>query len=586
MVSRRWFSPLFASAALVVLACGCSAVLGLGDLRDRDDRSDGSTSGETGPDADVNPDAVGASRASKVDLLFVVDNSASMTDKAEALGRSLDAFLRALGGAVSDVHVGVISTSLGSMGGDVCGAGAGDAARLSTKMLGAPEGTFPGLKDGVLAYDGTVPSLNELVGASIALIKGVGQGGCGLEAQLESAYRFLVQPDPWSTIRVANLVATLDGTDKEVLRQRKAFLRSDSLVLVILLTDEDDSAVDPRSLGGAGWAYANNAFPGSAVFRPDGKSTTAPRAASACASNPGSPECRSCACAVGDAACVAAVKADADCQINGGYYGPTEDSLNVRFFDMKRRFGVDPQFPIARYVDGFTKSRVPDRDGEHAMVDGRPGPYVGAPSCGNPLFAGTLPDPDADDLCALPAGTRGKELVVFAVLGGVPPLLASGPSPDWTSILGQNPDAYDRAGIDPHMIPSIAPRAALNSDHPPSATRGDNGTDPVHGREWDTSGDDLQFACTFELPKMRSCANADPSCDCSASSTKNPPLCGPDVSGEQVRAKGYPSHRELRVAKGLGARGIVGSVCPSPGSSDYGATMDRLLRAVQTKLKR
>src|SRR5690606_13821868 len=244
---------------------------------------------------------------------------------------------------------------------------------------------------------------------------------------------------------------------------------------------------------------------------------------------------------------------------------------------MKERFGVDPQFPISRYVDGFTRSKVPDRAGEYP-----PGAtaYVGEASCTNPLFAASLPASSAEELCDLPRGPRSRELVMFAVLGGVPGRLVDN-GPDWRAILGADPDNYDYAGQDFHMLPSIAPRPTLP---PPSATRGDNGTDPDHGREWDTRGDDLQYACTFELPTPRSCTAVDASCDC-ALVEKNPPLCGTQP-GEQLSAKAYPTLRPLRVAKGLGDRAVVRSICPGDPKAGYAPAMDAFASRVAPKLAR
>ena len=51
----------------------------------------------------------------------------------------------------------------------------------------------------VLVREVTAARVKEFFGE---LVKGVGQDGCGLEAQLESVYRFLVQPDPWTEIAV------------------------------------------------------------------------------------------------------------------------------------------------------------------------------------------------------------------------------------------------------------------------------------------------------------------------------------------------------------------------------------------------
>lgn len=578
-MSRRVFLSrrVLALVAAIAPGLGCGAVLGLDDLKDRNTQtSDGGTT-DAGADVDgrpsvpVNPDAVGASTATKVDLLLVVDDSAAMADKQQLLADALPAFLNRLADATEDIHVGVIGTSLGGMGGDVCSNLGAQNGRARLRTTGLATKAF-------VAFETPSQRATNITDV-VDVVLGMGEKGCGLEAQLESAYRFLVQPDPWDLVKVASGRAEYDGIDAVVLTQRRAFLRPDSLVVVLLLTDEDDSTVDPRSLGGTGWAFVANQYPGSTTTRADGVTTTAPRPTTACASTPGSPDCRSCAfgatCDVADPAC-AKVKRDPSCQGPYGiYYGPREDLLNARFHRMKQRYGVDPQFPIARYVDGFTKERVPNRDEEHVRTekDGKPflEEYGGAATCTNPLFAAALPG-STDDRCHLPRGPRGKELVMFGVLGGVPDKLVR--PLDWTKVLGAEPATFDTAGQDPHMNQSTLPRPGLP---PVSATRGDNGTDLTHGREWETSGNDLQYACTFALAASRVCTSADTSCDC-AEPLKVPPLCGPTV-GEQVAAKAYPSIRPLRVVKDLGARGLVGSVCAHD-VGGFAATM----RATMTTL--
>ncbi len=108
-----------------------------------------------------------------------------------------------------------------------------------------------------------------LVGDFQALVEGVQQHGCGLEAQLESWYHFLVQPDPWDTITLdsssppkAILGTNGTGVDATVLKMRHDFLRPDSLVAIIQLTDEEDSWSDPLWLGGYGWTARTQNFPG------------------------------------------------------------------------------------------------------------------------------------------------------------------------------------------------------------------------------------------------------------------------------------------------------------------------------------
>jgi hypothetical protein len=510
----------------------------------------------------------------KVDVLFVVDNSSSMGDKANMLASSIDGALRKIA-PLADLHVGVVTTSLGSMGGDVCPNTPGPfngQARLSTA---APGG-------GVVASAATNGFLSSAPGGDVdALVKdaqdlvnGVGQTGCGFEAQLESMYHFLSAPDPWSSIVLnANQQAEYKDVDNVLLAQRAAFLRPDSIVSVILLTDEDDSNVDPLSLDGQGWAFVANQFPGSQVFRSDGKTTTAPRGTSACAVDPGSPDCTSCGlaqtCNPSDAACQK-IKSDPNCLKNGGYYGPTEDQLNVRFFHMKERYGIDPQYPVERYIAGLSNAKVPAGKDEH----GDKGVYVGTPSCRNPLFALSLPKKPGDDLCNVPRGARPPEFVIFTLLGGVPNQLIAG-APDWTKIVGENPDKYDLGGTDPHMLQSILPRPTL-----PGPASSDT-SDPISGREWDTQGDDLQYACIFTLPTPRTCTPTDASCDCGG--TRKPPLCN---GTQQIKAKAYPTIRELRVAKALGERAIVGSVCATSPTTYYTPTLDALGAAVSAKLKK
>ena len=104
----------------------------------------------------------------------------------------------------------------------------------------------------------------------------------------------------------------------------------------------------------------------------------------------------------------------------------------------------------------------------------------------------------------------------------------------------------------------------------------------MHGREWDTGADDLQYACTFDLPVPRTCTGQDASCDCAG--PKNPPLCG-QALGAQTKGKSYPTPRELRVARALGDRGIVGSICPTNPTTGYAGTMTTLADRLAPRIK-
>lgn len=556
----------------------------------------------------------------KVDLLFVIDNSASMKDKQDILADAVPTLLRGLlepkcqdkdgktvGKAdphsnqglnygcpagsepefrpVTDMHIGIVSSSLGGFGGDVCtddGRNNDRGLLLNISEKGGPVAEaqpsnflswYPtndeNTNDKKRHPDPPTTPLNDLAVLESRfqdLVRGVGQNGCGFEAQLESFYRFLIQPDPWVKVGRNGDYATLgpdNEIDVDVLKQRADFLRPDSLVAVIELTDEDDSSPDPLSVRGQGFYFGSKNFIGSGVSRSD-SSTTAPRATSACKTDPGSKECTSCALASAE------VRAsDTECQKNGGYYGPTEDSLNVRFFHMKQRFGIDPQYPIQRYVDGLRNRKVPNRATEHEVVNGVISDYIlpSKPTCTNPLFAKSLPREAGEELCNLPLSTRDPNLIFFAVVGGVPnKLLHFDPNSvensaisdaDWEKILGRDPAKFDETGIDPHMKQSTRPREGV-----PAPSTGGNGDpkDPV-GRDWETNDEDLQYACTFDLPTPRPCTGADnESCDCDG--TKTPPLCDPSNAKTQVKAKAYPTIREFRVVRELKDQGIIASLCP------------------------
>ena len=566
-------------------------------------------------------------KVDKIDLLVMVDNSASMGDKQALLALALPELVTGLLARVQDVHVGVVSSSMGGAGAlDVCDGNAtigaqeaptltmfnrhnDDRAHLINRKK--PDAQMPppnGIEDPVtdalpknfLAWIPGGISQTQLIGDFSDLVTGAGEFGCGVEAQLESWYRFLVQPDPYDSLALdmsqSPAAVQFIGVDTTILQQRHDFLRPGSAVIVLVVTDEEDSWSDPMWLGGRAWLTR-------AQNNPYSMSAQIPGSTSICATKPTDPPCQWCA--------FKGTEADPNCLLpNKGVYGPKEDGLNVRYTDeMKRRYETNPQFPVTRYVDGLSSALVPDRIGEHYTADLKfSSTYLGRKMCRNPLFAGELPTDPNGELCKLKPGLRTSDLVFFAVIGGVPwQLLTENPqspntSPfkpslgdaEWTRILGKDPGSYVIDGIDPHMIESIAPRAGIACG-PGSPSN----CDPLHGREWDTLtskvGIDLQYACTFTLPMPKDCTKLPEGATCDCSMAATPPLCeaNPNDSGNltlQARGKAYPTIRELRVAKGVGDRGIVGSICPrtlDTSSTDFGyrPVVRQILERVRGVLK-
>jgi hypothetical protein len=201
-------------------------------------------------------------------------------------------------------------------------------------------------------------------------------------------------------------------------------------------------------------------------------------------------------------------------------------------------------------------------------------------------------------------GDRTPDLVFYAIIGGVPSELLTDAggnfklnlgSADWTKILGNDPDHYDFSGIDPHMIQSTAPRAQFPA--PPGAYS--LGGDPVNGREWNTltssAAIDLEYACTFDLPKSRVCASDSTSCDCvktAATAPDGPPLCQPTNDGSprstQIKGKAYPQSRYQLVAKALGTQAVVASICAkvvTGNTTDPAYGYNGAMQAIAARLK-
>jgi hypothetical protein len=602
------------------------------------------------------------SAVDKIDLVLAIDNSRSMADKQEILALAVPDLVRGLVNPrcidpsgvqapttpasstedcpaglerefepVKDIHIGIISSSLGGHGADACQVTNLDSAsnddkghllaRTDPGASGTPVETYQG--KGYLAWDPTQKLVGEvgvpdqgdgeadldvdttadlnntnLLKQLTDMVIGAGQIGCGYEAQLESWYRFLIDPEPYDKIAVQGGNAVPEGIDEVLKTQRIDFLRPDSLLAIIVLTDENDCSI--RESGQFFYAAQQN--------NPNQTKFHLPRPRTECATNPNDECCRSCGqnadgCPNDDANCKnpdGTVKALSE----------TEDAINLRCYEQKRRFGIDFLYPIDRYTQGLTDLNVPNRAGE--LVP-------------NPIFTDLNPDDDNSNI-------RDAGLVFFAGIVGVPWQdiarqnaagdpdllggldaegeavggfknadelgLPNGPEPTtWDIILG-DPTNYVPAK-DPHMIESIDPRTGSNpitgdTIAPPASP---NGTNTINGHEWTINNrGDLQYACIFDLlpGSERDCSVAGAlSCDCDVGNDN--PLCEPDPANNnertlQTRAKAYPGLRELQVIRSLGAQGIVGSVCPAqvtaPNQPDFGyrpaigAIIDRLKTAL------
>jgi hypothetical protein len=566
----------------------------------------------------------------KVDLLFVVDNSRSMTDKQELLAEAVPHLIQRLvtppcirrcsesegctvqqerdgiplGTSVTaagvctegepqltpvqDLHVAIVTSSLGSHGAsgakDACVLAAEDEhAHLLGKLRNLPD-TWA--DTGFLAWDAAgiktpagdrdVAGFNEKLAE---MVRSAGEQGCGYESTLEAWYRFLVDPEPPQSIMVKDGRAAPQGIDEIVLSQRAQFLRPDSLVGIVMLTDENDCSIVDQ---GYGYLVASAATP---MFR----------STSQCLINPNDRCCQSCGEAEARAGCPP-VPSDSECK-KGAMLdaGADADDLNLRCWAQKRRFGMDLLYPTSRYVDALTSKVVTSRSGEKV---------------GNPLFramdggeareeglvflAGIIGVPwqDVADDESL-SGAALRYLTAFELeqggrwalmLGepegepGDPPILPTDP------LMIETPD--ERIGTHPLINFPLAPSTSKN----PRAN-------PINGHEQVNVGNrDLQYACTFPLAKPRVCEPDDPrGCECPEQDLPaNRPLCQPPGGGDatttQYYASAYPGLRHLAVLRGLREQAIVASACPKvldETQPDYGynPAMDALVDRMREALK-
>jgi hypothetical protein len=474
---------------------------------------------------------------------------------------------------ITDIHAGVITSSLGSHSSEVLAAPRGlvvectdadsghpnDHAHLVTRGSTLPPGSL------FAAYGGAggTTNLDDFTNQVSSLVRGVGEDGCGFEAQLEAVYRFLIDPNPPVNYVLADSGSSSfvpGATDAEILNERKAFLRPDSLVIVVVLTDEDDCSIS--DIGNANVYLAIDPVT---------------------LENP----------------------------LIGTVNDPLGNQPNLRCFHQKQRFGADGMWPVQRYIDGFSKQQL---NGSNGPVD-------------NPLYV--------DATC--PAGSttctrvRDPRLVIFATLTGVPwqdvtRVGASG-RPDgslgvmnsselaaagrWDVMLG-NPDS-ELNPTDPFMIQARVPRVTgsqnpISGDAIASVDAAQNAT--INGHEWQPE-DDLEFACTFPLgpilangmdsvdctpDKLPDGTDGPAKCDCAASAptpTTKDPICQappgttPEYGVRQYFIAARPAVRQLQVAKALGAQSVVGSICagdPDPASPSFG---DRpFMRAILDRVPR
>jgi hypothetical protein len=175
-----------------------------------------------------------------VDLLFLIDDSSSMSDKQANLAANfskLIAVLDALPGGLPNLHIGITTSDLGTKGvddpapGPPVGGGPSTCRDLgkngALQLYGAPVTGSPYVIDIADAAGNRMRNYTGNLSDVFAQIaKGAGANGCGFEQTLGAVQRAL---DPDNT---AN----------------RGFVRPDAYLGVMIITDEDDCSLSHSAL--------------------------------------------------------------------------------------------------------------------------------------------------------------------------------------------------------------------------------------------------------------------------------------------------------------------------------------------------
>lgn len=600
----------FATAPLFLLVCG---VIGCGKTRESPDEAvsaggAGATTGVAGAGGEAG--TAGADGDSvewtpltvdRLDLLLVVDNSSGMQLKqnllSSAIPRLLDGLTRyrclsmtdpsadvvvrddpscpagyALAGRpLTDIHLGVITSSLGAYGGDYC-----SRSREDTTPNGNDHGyLLPFVRTGLPSWNsqgfltwspGTeAEALATLTRDFQDHVLAAGVQGCGFEATFESWYRFLADPHPVEVIDIDDGQVVLGDVDQVLLAQRAAFTRPDSLLGVLMLSDENDCSVN---------ALAD-------AYR---MTSTAPLplATSACDEDPNSDCCFSCD----------ADSAPKDCLSASDDSACDQDSIppvNLRCWDQKRRFGRDFLHPISRYVAALRNERLSEDCREPPCAERE-----------NPLYA-------------RPPGLarRASRIVVGGILGVPWQDLATDDTLegselryrraqdlDWLPLVGDPSLAEWPAPEDPFLIESVEPRRGTHPRTAEDIAPADSLLPLVnsingHERQALPTTDELQATCLFPLDEPISCENRE-GCPCTDQATlENDPRCQPPDGGAagtiQYFADAKPSQRQLGLLYEMSEDAVVASACPKTAIDEgsnggYEPAMRALLLELSTHL--
>ncbi|MCB9599842.1 MAG: hypothetical protein H6720_05740 [Sandaracinus sp.] len=190
----------------------------------------------------------------EVDLLFMIDNSNSMAQEQNALSRELPNLVRVLASGdiegdgtqefppVRSLQVGVVTSDMGTGGFIVptcSNSRFGDDGVLRDRGNTARPGCMAMYSPRFFSFEPAGGGDPTAFANEVTCVAAMGTNGCGFEQQLEAVLK-AVTPSTSGIRFVEGSVGHADG-------QNAGFIRPNSLLTVIVVTDEEDcSAVQPE----------------------------------------------------------------------------------------------------------------------------------------------------------------------------------------------------------------------------------------------------------------------------------------------------------------------------------------------------
>lgn len=200
-----------------------------------------------------------------VDLLFVIDNSNSMAEEQARLIQELPRLISDLATGdhdrdglrellpVESLHVGIVTSDMGagpSTRVPTCRQGLGDDGILRSMSRATSAGCSADHPSGVFGFARSVDDTAAFA-TTLGCVADVGTAGCGFEQQLEAPLKALTPPSattwtrpgytPPSFVSADGIPDSIGGNGAAP--SNAGFLRPDSVLAVVLLTDEEDCSV-------------------------------------------------------------------------------------------------------------------------------------------------------------------------------------------------------------------------------------------------------------------------------------------------------------------------------------------------------